>query len=188
MKRSHFGILATVAALGLFACERSSVEFASTKAPNVGGVQYAAVAHTAVLEGVTVQRAVLPQGDEGVDGKAVFAKSCAACHQLHGNGLPGAFPPLAGSPYVVGDNVERLTAIMIYGLQGPITVKGTVYNNVMTPWGSILKDEELAAVATYVRSAWGNTASAVGVDQITKTRQKYGTRGLFTIQELGEEK
>lgn len=76
---------------------------------------------------------------------------------------------------------------MLYGLSGPITVKGITYTTVMTPFGSQLKDEELAAIATYVRNAWSNKAKAVDAKIFVEMRKKWGTHSLFTIAELGEE-
>lgn len=169
------------------ACERSSQEYAGVKAASGGQPAYDVAPKSATREDVALVRAVLPQGDEGVDGAALFAKSCAACHQITGQGVPGAFPPLDGSPYVVGDNVDRLATIMLYGLIGPIHVKGVLYNNVMTPWGPLLKDEELAAIATYIRSSWSNKAGPVSADVFTRARQKWGTHPQFQISELGEE-
>ena len=110
--------------------------------------------------------------------------NCAACHQVTGQGVPGAFPPLAPSEYVTGDNVERLAAIMIYGLMGPIEVNGVTYNSVMAPLGATLGDEELAAIGTYIRSNWGNSSSPVGADVFAGTRTKYGARGPFQITEF----
>ena len=94
------------------------------------------------------------------DGGQIFATQCAACHQPTGAGIPGVFPPLAGSEWVVGK--ERLVVqIVLHGLTGSIAVKGTTYASVMPPFGDKLSDEEIAAVATYVRGAWGNGASAL---------------------------
>lgn len=132
--------------------------------------------------------AVAPKGaDAPVDGAALFVANCSACHQVTGDGVPGAFPPLNGSAYVVSDNTERLVSIMLHGLQGPITVKGTTYAGMMTPFAAVLNDKEVAAVATYIRSSWTNSASAVAPETVEKMRVKWGQRGAFTISELGEE-
>ncbi len=117
----------------------------------------------------------------------MFITNCSACHQATGKGIPGAFPPLDGSPYVTSDNVERLAAIMVYGLQGPIKVLGKDYNGVMAPLGATCDDQTLADIATYVRSSWSNKASKVTADVIANARKKYGSRSMFNIDELGRE-
>src|SRR5258706_11742662 len=63
-------------------------------------------------------------------GKSVFMVTCMACHQPSGLGIPGAFPPFDGSEYVQGDP-RRLVALVIKGYQGPITVKGVNFNNIL---------------------------------------------------------
>ena len=127
-------------------------------------------------------------GSSGPNGEELYVKNCGACHQQGGAGIPGAFPPLDKSPYVTGDNVERLAAIMVYGLSGPIDVLGTTYNSAMAPLGASLNDEQLAAIATYIRTAWSNEAGAIEASVFADVRAKYGTRAMFTIAELGEEK
>jgi mono/diheme cytochrome c family protein len=92
-----------------------------------------------------------------VDGKALFAAQCAACHQATGQGLPGVFPPLAGSEWVQGEP-RVLANILLHGVTGPITVAGKNYEGAMPSFRQ-LGDAELAAVASYVRSAWGNQAA-----------------------------
>lgn len=172
---------------GILACDRTDQPYGAART-DATAPTYAAIADVSGVTGKTFVKDVLPQGDEVPDGKLLFSQSCAACHQLTGQGMPGAFPPLDGSPYVVGDNVDRMASIMLYGLQGPITVKGAQYNSVMAPLGGAFNDAQLAAIATYIRSAWTNKAGEVKADVFTKMRSKWGTRSMFTIQELGEEK
>lgn len=114
-------------------------------------------------------------GAGGADGAAVFAARCAACHQASGQGVPGVFPPLAGSEWVQGDEA-RLAKILLHGVQGPITVKGTRYDGAMPGFKSQLDDASIAAVATYVRAQWGNAAPAVGVAAIAGAREATTTR------------
>ncbi|MCA2984609.1 cytochrome c [Gemmatimonas sp.] len=96
---------------------------------------------------------------------------CMACHQQNGDGMPSAFPPLAGSEWVTGP-ASRPIAILLHGLQGEITVKGTKYNSMMMAYGTgvPMTDEEVASVLTYVRASFGNTASAVTVEEVAKVR------------------
>ncbi len=106
------------------------------------------------------------------NGEAVYNANCAACHQPTGQGLPGAFPPLAGSDYLMGDRKQVLTAAL-FGLSGPITVNGQQYDGVMPSMG-YLTDDELAATLSYVFSAWGNTGSAVSVEEVAALRTELG--------------
>ena len=110
-----------------------------------------------------------------VDGASVFSSRCAACHQATGQGLPGAFPPLAGSEFVLGDG-ERAVRIVLRGLSGPVTVKGLPFNNGMPAWADQLSDAEIAAVLTYVRSSFGNVAPAVTADVVAAQRAATASR------------
>jgi mono/diheme cytochrome c family protein len=103
------------------------------------------------------------------DAIELYLKNCGACHQPNGEGLPGAFPPLANSDYIAGDK-STLMESTVNGLSGPITVNGKEYNNVM-PAMSYLSDEELASILTYVVHSWGNPggrfkASIIGVFRV----------------------
>jgi mono/diheme cytochrome c family protein len=113
--------------------------------------------------------------DPMVIGKRVFTQNCAVCHQQTGLGVPGQFPPLAGSEWVLsqdwhGDN--HIVNIVLHGFQGVVTVKGEQFNNVMAPWGKVLKDEQIAAVLTYVRNEWGNKAPPITKDFVAKIREQ----------------
>lgn len=120
-------------------------------------------------------------------GRANYQAVCLSCHQPNGQGLPGAFPPLAGSEWVVGSE-DRLIRIMMHGLQGPITVKGTQYTNVMPATGPgsafNLNSQKLAAVATYIRQEWGNQAGPVTTAKVEEIRGKEGNRAAWTVAEL----
>lgn len=85
-------------------------------------------------------------------GEAVYKTQCAACHQATGQGLAGAFPPLAQSDYLLASR-ERVLETILLGLAGEITVNGVKYNAVMPAMGHI-SDSDIAAVATYVSNAW----------------------------------
>jgi mono/diheme cytochrome c family protein len=103
------------------------------------------------------------------DGKQVFAGNCVACHQATGKGLPGVFPPLAGSEWVQGD--ERILAnILLHGVDGELTVAGTAFKGSM-PSFKQLGDGELAAVASYVRSEWANNAAPVKPELFANERK-----------------
>lgn len=95
------------------------------------------------------------------DGAALYAQNCAACHQANGQGIPGAFPPLADH---VGDLVAADRAfpiqVLLYGMVGPITVNGTAYNGLMPAFGATLNDAQIAALLEHVLDAWGDRARA----------------------------
>ncbi|MEW6612614.1 MAG: c-type cytochrome [Pseudomonadota bacterium] len=119
-----------------------------------------------------------------VSGAAVFTSHCATCHQANGMGVPGTFPPLAGSDIVQGDP-ETVVRIILDGLQGPVTVKGGSYNGHMPAWKNQLSDAEIAAVATHIRSMGGNRAGPVDPQLVAKIRQADSARTQpWTMPEL----
>ncbi len=124
------------------------------------------------------------ESDTGaVDGATVYA-ACAACHQQSGTGMAGAWPPLAGSEWLV-NNPEVPIRIVLNGMHGAITVKGESYNNVMQAWRDQLSDDKIAAVLTYARSSWGNNASAVTTEQVAAVREATKDRTeSWTAEEL----
>jgi mono/diheme cytochrome c family protein len=103
-------------------------------------------------------------------GGKVFTTNCASCHQANGQGVSGTFPPLAANPVVAG-NPTTVIHIVKYGLNGAIQVKGQSYNGMMPAWGQQLSNGDIAAVITYIRSSWGNTASPVTTSQVAGVSQ-----------------
>ncbi len=95
---------------------------------------------------------------------------CVACHQPTGTGVPGAFPPLAGSDYAGFTDPVGHAKIILNGLSGEITVNGTTYNGVMQAYAATLSDEEIAAIATYERNAWGNSHGLVTPEMVADAR------------------
>lgn len=104
------------------------------------------------------------------DGKAIFNTNCATCHQANGMGSPGVFPPLAGNKDVTDADPSKLIAIVLHGASTPMTVNGKQYSGGMPPWKGTLSNADIAAVLTYVRSSWGNKASAVTEAQVAKVK------------------
>ncbi len=102
-------------------------------------------------------------------GAKVFSDNCSSCHQPSGTGLAGSFPPLAGNPVVTGDPL-KVAHIVKYGLKGAITVNGKPFNGVMPDWKASLSDGQIALVETYIRSSWGNKASAVTAAQVSSVK------------------
>ncbi len=123
------------------------------------------------------------QAQKAKSGPEVYA-TCSTCHQPTGQGLPGAFPPLAGSEILLG-RVEVPIAIVLNGLQGEVTVKGQKYNAMMPGWGATFNDQEVANVLTHERSQWGNKAPAVTAADVAKVRAATKARTQpWTIAEL----
>jgi mono/diheme cytochrome c family protein len=119
------------------------------------------------------------------DGAQLYGLYCGACHGADGNGATGGqFPPLAGSPWVAGEE-ERAIRIVLHGLHGPVDVKGRTYNLEMPPQGAMLPDDQIAAILTHVRSSWGNASPAVKPDRVAaiRTAQKQ-RRTPWTAEEL----
>ena len=139
-----------------------------------------AVAH---LNGVNVNKAkdeVVKSKLKGEElalfntGKEIYAREgyCTTCHQPDGRGLSASqFPPLTGTNWVSG-NEDRLIKIVLKGLMGPIDVVGKTYPGQvpMTPFGGLLKDNEIAAVLTYVRNSFGNQAPAILPGKVKQVR------------------
>lgn len=117
-------------------------------------------------------------------GERVYANNCASCHQASGQGMPGAFPPVVGSEWVTGEP-ETLVRILLHGLSGPLQVAGNQYNGAMPAWKDALKDEEVAAVATYLRQWKPNAASPVTVEEVAALRSADADRAApWTAEEL----
>ena len=114
--------------------------------------------------------------DPKVVGKALFSANCITCHQANGEGLPGQYPPLAGSEVETGDATNQLIAIVLKGLQGPVEIKGKPYNNAMQAWEGQYTDQQLAAILTYVRSDWGNNAPAITAEMVKQIRDEFKDR------------
>ncbi|MDO6675641.1 copper-containing nitrite reductase [Tenacibaculum sp. 1_MG-2023] len=104
------------------------------------------------------------------DGKQIYTKTCFACHQANGEGIPNAFPPLAKSDYLNAD-VKRAIDIVLHGKTGEITVNGQKYNSVMTK--QALNDQEVADVLTYVYNSWDNNKTNVSVNTVLEVRSAH---------------
>jgi mono/diheme cytochrome c family protein len=105
---------------------------------------------------------------------------CSTCHQPNGKGLDPAFPSLEKSSWVAG-SPDRLIKLALYGLMGPLEINGKKYDGQvpMTPFGGMLKDDEMAAVLTFVRNSFGNQATAIKPDQVKAVRDANPGRVMF---------
>lgn len=142
------------------------------------------------LEEFGASKAAAGPVDPVVLGEKLFNNAaCNACHQTSGLGTPGAIPPLAGSDWVHGPE-DRVVRIVLYGLQGPITVSGNNFNSAMPAFGKVAgggfnwSDDKIAAVLTYVRQAWGNKAGPITAEKVTEIHNKEGDHKPWTPEEL----
>ena len=108
-------------------------------------------------------------------GLQVYNKpTCVACHQANGKGLPGQFPPLVQTDWVLEPEPGRIIRLVLDGLSGPMQVNGQSFNGAMVPWRDALTDEEIAAVLSYIRQnpEWGNKAPEVKPERVKEVREK----------------
>ena len=115
-------------------------------------------------------------------------RACNSCHGNDGRGLEGLGPSLVDSPWVVG-SPERLTALVLHGIEGPIEVHGEIWDDLMPGFAADprLPDTAIAALLTYVRRSWGNTADPVSPELVTGVRERTGDRiDPWTASELAE--
>ena len=110
-------------------------------------------AFVSVKEGPTDTEALRAHGEK------VYGSICVGCHQSAGTGLAGTFPPLAGAGGFYGDGSNH-ARIIVHGLTGPINVAGQAFNGSMPPQGGTLSDYDIAAVATFERTSWGEIGRA----------------------------
>jgi mono/diheme cytochrome c family protein len=127
--------------------------------------------------------------DPVVLGKKIFSVPtyCVQCHQATGLGLPGTYPPLAGSEWANGP-ANRVISIILYGLQGTVHVEGKTFNAAAMPSfgpsGFNLNDQQLAAVLTYVRQEWGNKSGPITPEQVAAVRAQDGAHGAWSESDL----
>ena len=112
---------------------------------------------------------------------------CATCHLAHGKGNANVYPSLVASPWVNGSE-ERLIKLALHGLYGKLRVNGKTYDPArgvppMTAFRSLLNDEEVAAVLTFVRNTWGNKAAPVSAANVKRVRAETIDRTIFWTPE-----
>jgi mono/diheme cytochrome c family protein len=125
------------------------------------------------------------------DAVALFQLACVACHGPDGRGVAPIAPPLASSHWVSGPK-DRLIALVLYGMSGPVEVGGKSYDRPDISgempglyFNTQLTSEQLAEVLTYIRVSWGNEASEIHADEIERVRKRFGERTqAFTQDEL----
>jgi glucose/arabinose dehydrogenase/mono/diheme cytochrome c family protein len=102
-------------------------------------------------------------------GKNVYMASCVTCHQPDGRGTGTMIPPLSNTSYVSG-NKNKLINIVLKGISKE-KIDGKDYSNVMPAFPQ-LSDDGIANVLTYIRSNFGNNASAITSDEVNNVRNK----------------
>lgn len=102
------------------------------------------------------------------NGKKVYETTCLPCHQADGSGVPGLNPPLKKTKWVLGDKKELIN-IVLKGMDTEIEIDGEYFDNPM-PSQAHLSDQEIADVLTFIRSNFGNKASAVTPAEVKKQR------------------
>jgi mono/diheme cytochrome c family protein len=121
----------------------------------------------------TLAEALLSSPEPGsmLRGQKIYEQTCLTCHQADAGGVPGMTPPLQKSPYVQGPSV-KLIGIVLNGLNDGVEIDGESYSNPMPPFSTVLKDQEIADVLSYVRSHFGNKAGPITVAQVSLIRQR----------------
>jgi mono/diheme cytochrome c family protein len=111
------------------------------------------------LLGLVLPAASTAQTPGASAGEVLYLSDCAACHQPKGEGIPGPFPALAGNRLVVGPP-DALIATVLLGRGG------------MPAFKSELSDQDIAAMLSFVRGAWGNQAPPVTASDVAGLRTK----------------
>src|SRR5690349_14112377 len=109
-----------------------------------------------------------PSKPSAENGKKLYEQYCLTCHQADGSGVPKLNPPLIKTSYVTGDK-KKLIQWVLRGSVDHVTIDGKTYSNNM-PAQANLKDEEIASILTYIRSNFGNKASAITVTDVKNVR------------------
>ncbi len=103
-------------------------------------------------------------------GEAAYLAHCAACHQPNGKGLPGAFPPVAGSDFLTNNDKPKVIASILQGISGKLVVNGVEYNNVM-PAMSHISDADIAHIVNYIYNSWDNPGGMIAEKDVAASRK-----------------
>ncbi len=132
---------------------------------------------------VVNERIPAPEAEQILrEGQEAFVTTCAPCHRVNGQGMPGIFPPLAGSDFIAGTDKTTVISSVLKGITGKLVVNGTEYNNIMPPM-SHLPDPEIAKILSYVYNSWGNPGGMVAAQEVSSAR---ATLGVSTDLAQGE--
>lgn len=103
-------------------------------------------------------------GDSYVRGQIIYTDFCVRCHLPDGTGEADLIPPLASADFL--QDIQATVHSIKYGIHGPITVNGVLYNNTMSPMG--LENDEIADVTNYILNSWGNTTDVIVSEKYVK--------------------
>jgi mono/diheme cytochrome c family protein len=103
-------------------------------------------------------------------GGKIYASQCVQCHQARGEGVYPAWPPLAANVSVTAPEAINAIKVVLDGGFSPSTA-GNPQPHGMPPFGQALKDQEIAAVVSYIRNSWGNRAGAVSLSDVRRVRE-----------------
>ena len=155
------------------ASRQSEIQMAGTRITPVSAVYTDASAVAAATPAASAPAAsTAPSGPYAYDaakGKTLFDSTCAACHQATGEGVPGSFPPLKGNQVVNDANPAQQIETILNGRQGTV-IDGKTYPGAMPPFGGQLSDLQVADIANYERSSWGNRGKHLTPADVAKVR------------------
>lgn len=157
MKNKYIALTAVIS-MALMSCVSDGAEKATEPAKEAP----AKVVETVKEEAAEVVEENIATADYSA-GEEVYGRTCKACHQATGKGIPSAFPPLAGSDYLLADK-NRAIKTVIEGLTGEITVNGNTFNGTMTP--QAISDQEIVDVLNYVLNSWGNEGGEITLEDV----------------------
>lgn len=128
------------------------------------------------LKSVTPQNVAIPAALSATDssmvaGAKIYGDECAACHTDSGMGQPGLIPALAKNPAITADDPATVIHVAMHGAQAGASAASPTGPS-MPAFGSLLSDDQMANVLTYIRNSWGNAAPAVSADAVNKARGK----------------
>jgi mono/diheme cytochrome c family protein len=106
-------------------------------------------------------------------GAEMYLDSCSACHRMNGKGASGVFPSLVDNPMVTQANADSLIGVILMGARLPSTASAPS-PLAMPPFGWRYSDDDIAQLATFVRSSWGNKGPAVTANEVAAVRKKVG--------------
>lgn len=121
------------------------------------------------LAATAAMAAAAPDAATLAKGHSLFENNCSACHQAHGEGMPGVFPNLAKSDFLAADP-QRAVHFVLHGHTGQITVNGVTYDGSMPDVGASLSNQDVADILTYVLNSWGNPGGQIQPDAVAQVR------------------
>jgi mono/diheme cytochrome c family protein len=128
-------------------------------------------------------------GDASARGAQIYVDRCAACHRTDGHGYERTFPALAGNPVLQTDNPTSAIHIVLSGGRLPATPTAPS-TLVMAPYATVLTDQEVADVVTFIQTSWGNRGGSATADQVTslrKTATPVANEGMTAISPQAQE-